>query len=205
MTPGLSLLLGVLALGPGVTPGLALLIGVLGLTALVRLGEVVVSRRRMQSRPEAVVREPALFPAMVVLHVGLLTLPLAEVVLLERPFVPAFAAGAGAVLLLALALRIWTLRTLGRAWNVRVVTPDADAVVTTGPYAWIRHPNYLVVILEIAALPLLHTAWITALALSLLNALVLTRRIQTEEAALATLPAWRDAFADKERLIPGLL
>lgn len=184
---------------------LAAFLGLLGLIALVRLGEVVVSRRRLRERPEALVAEPGLFPLMVALHVGLIALPALEVIGLERPFRWPLAAGAGAVLGLATLLRVWTLRTIGRAWNVRVVVPEEATIVTTGPYRWIRHPNYLVVILEIASLPLLHGAWISALGLSLLNAAVLARRIRTEEAALNELPAWREAMAGKKRLIPGVL
>lgn len=141
---------------------------------------------------------------MVLLHVGLLTAPCVEVWLLERPLIPALAIGAAVVLVLATVLRVLTLRALGRAWNVRVVVPEEGAVVTSGPYRWIRHPNYLVVILEILALPLLHTAWVSALALSALNAVVLWRRIRTEEAALSQLPTWREAMADRKRLIPGV-
>ncbi len=177
-------------------------LAVLALVALQRLGELVVSRRRLEARPELLVREPGLFPLMVVLHAGLLVAPAAEVLLADRPFLPLLAAAAALVLALATALRVWTLRTLGRAWNVRVVVPDA--VVTSGPYAWIRHPNYLVVVLELAAIPLLHSAWLSALGLSLLNAAVLARRIRTEEAALMQLPAWREAMASKARLLPGL-
>jgi methyltransferase len=168
----------------------------------VRLGELVVSARRARARGRELISEPALFPLMVLLHAGFLSLPWLEVLWLKRPFVPALAAGAGAVFLGATALRIWTLRTLGGAWNVRVLVPDA--VVTGGPYAWIRHPNYLVVILEIAALPLIHTAWASALALSALNGFVLWRRIRTEEAALGELEGWREAFADKKRFLPGV-
>lgn len=177
----------------------------LGATGLMRLIELAVSVRRMRARPGAVIAEPALFPAMALLHTGLVAAPLAEVVLLDRPFTPWLAAVAGAILLIATALRVWTLRTIGRAWNVRVVTPDADAVVTDGPYRFIRHPNYLVVILEIAALPLIHGAWMSALALSALNAAVLYARIRTEEAALMQLPRWREAMRDRARLIPGVL
>ena len=86
-----------------------------------------------------------------------------------------------------------------------MVAPPKDGIATTGPYRWIRHPNYLVVVLEIAALPLLHGAWISCLALSALNAAVLAVRIPTEEAVLMRNPTWRSGFADKARLIPGLL
>jgi methyltransferase len=178
----------------------ALLLG----TGAMRLVELVVSRRRMAARPGAVVAEPALFPAMALLHAGLVFLPLVEVVALDRPFVPWLAGLAAGVLVLATTLRIWTLSTLGKVWNVRVVPPPPDQVVTGGPYRFIRHPNYLCVILEIAALPLLHDAWLSALVLSAWNAGVLAVRIPTEEAALSKLDAWRAAFADKPRFVPFL-
>lgn len=183
----------------------AAFLGLMGFVAATRLFELVVSAPRLRARRHAVVAEPGLFPLMVLLHTAVVVGPPAEVLLLDRPLVPPLFAASALVLCAALALRIWTLRTIGRAWNVRVVTPEEDAVVTTGPYAWIRHPNYLVVILELAALPLLHTAWASALALSALNALVLARRITTEERALATSPRWRAAMAGKPRLVPGVL
>lgn len=176
----------------------------LATTGLMRLGEVAVSVRRMRERPDDVVAEPWLFPWMVVLHIGLVFAPLAEVVWLERPVLPLLTGFAVVLLVLATGLRIWTLSTIGYAWNVRVVEPPADRIATGGPYAWIRHPNYLVVILEILALPLLHTAWIAALGLSTLNAVVLYQRIRTEEAVLARNPAWRAAFDGRARLLPGL-
>ncbi len=179
----------------------ALLLG----TGLMRLVELVVSVRRMKDKPAAVVSEPWLFPLMATLHTGLVFGPIAEVWFWERPFLPAVGAAAIAVLVLATVLRVWTLRTIGAAWNVRVVAPDEDLVVTSGPYAFIRHPNYLVVILEIVALPLVHTAWLSAIALTLLNAVVLMQRIRTEEAMLSQIPAWREAFANRARLIPGVL
>lgn len=108
---------------------------VLAAVALHRIGELVVSRRRARARPGALVAEPGLFPAMVLLHVGVIVAPLAEVLLLRRPVVPALLVAAVALFAAATALRVWTLRTIGQAWNVRVVTPDEDAIVTGGPYA----------------------------------------------------------------------
>jgi methyltransferase len=177
---------------------------VIAAVGVLRLVELAVSWARIRRRPDALVAEPGLFPLMALLHVALVALPLAEVLVLERPFVPALAAGAGAVLAAATALRVWTLRTIGRAWNVRVVRPAPGTVATRGPYRFVRHPNYLCVILEIAALPLLHTAWTSALVLTVWNALVLSRRIRTEEAELDRLPEWRAAFAGRARLFPGL-
>jgi methyltransferase len=174
-------------------------------TGLMRLVELAVSVRRLRERPEEVVAEPRLFPVMAVLHLALVVAPMGEVLYAERPFVPWMAGAAGLVLVLATALRIWTLRTIGGAWNVRVVRPEDAAIATAGPYAYIRHPNYLCVVLEIAALPLLHTAWISAIALSVGNAAVLYVRIRNEEAMLMQIDAWREAFAGRARLIPGVL
>jgi methyltransferase len=185
-------------------PALVVFASLLACTGGMRIAELAVSSRRAGRRAERVVREAWLFPLMALLHAGLVAGPLVEVVVLGRPFLPLLSLAAGLVLLGATALRVWTLRTLGRSWNVRVVVPDDPAVVSGGPYAWIRHPNYLVVILEIAALPLLHTAWIAAVSLSALNAFVLYHRVRTEEAALSQLPTWRDAMASKKRFIPGV-
>ncbi|MBX2799318.1 MAG: hypothetical protein KTR31_16705 [Myxococcales bacterium] len=179
-------------------------VAVLLATGVMRLVELGVSVRRLAARRDALVQEPQLFPAMAGLHAALIVGPIAEVVWLGRLFTWTVAGPALALLVLATLLRIWTLFTIGGAWNVRVVKPEDDAVAVGGPYRLIRHPNYLCVILEIAALPLLHTAWISAVVLSLWNAAVLAVRIRTEEATLRQLPAWREAFAHKARFIPGL-
>lgn len=169
-----------------------------------RLGELWVSVGRMRARPDRVVAEPWLFPWMALLHAGLVFAPIAEVWFLQRGWSPPVLGASVAVLGLATGLRIWTLTTIGRSWNVRVVRPAEDAIATGGPYHFIRHPNYLCVILEIAALPLLHGAWLSAIGLSALNAVVLWFRIRTEEAELMQIPAWRAAFGQRARLLPGV-
>jgi methyltransferase len=177
---------------------------VLAAVGALRLGELALSVARIRRRPEALVGEPGLFPAMALLHAAVVTLPLLEVAWLDRPFRPWLAIGAASVLVVATALRIWTLATIGRAWNVRIVRPEPGAIATGGPYRFVRHPNYLCVVLELAALPLLHGAWVSAIVLSAWNAAVLHRRIRNEEAALAQITEWRNAFADRPRLFPGL-
>ena len=183
-------------------PLLIVFAGLLLATGVMRLVEAAVSARRIRAGACAPVTEPWLFPLMVMLHAGLVVVPLLEVLWLERSFRPGLALAAGVVFALAGGLRVWTLGTLGRAWNVRILLPRPEDVVVTGPYAWIRHPNYLAVILEIASLPLLHTAWISSLSLTALNAFVLYHRIRTEEAQLDSLPAWREAMANRARLLP---
>jgi methyltransferase len=173
-------------------------------TGAMRLVELAVSVRRQRARPDAVVAEGGLFAAMAALHAALVVLPLAEVWLRAPPFDPRLGAAAGALLVVATALRVWTLRTIGGSWNVRIVRPEATGIATTGPYRWVRHPNYLCVAMELLALPLLHGAWLSAAVLGLWNAAVLAVRIRNEEAVLATIPAWRAAFADRARLLPGV-
>lgn len=182
------------------------------LVAAQRLAELAVSRRnerRLRTRG-AVEAGSGHYPWMVALHTAFLVSCLAEVWLLGRPFVPWLAGPALAVLALASALRYWTLRTLGERWSTRVlVLPDAPPVVG-GPYRFLRHPNYLAVVLEIAALPLVHTAWATALLFSAANGFLLRLRIRTEEQALAggdpgstgSGSPYARAFAGRPRLIP---
>ena len=185
-------------------PAFVVFAAVLVVVAGQRLIEAIVSANRARRTPGAVVAEGWVFPMMVAVHLGLVSAPLLEVLLLERLFDWRVAGPAIVVLLLATLLRVWVLRTLGAAWNVRVIPPGDDAIVTSGPYRWVRHPNYSVVILEVAALPLLHSAWISALVLSALNGLVLARRINVEEAMLARSERWRTAMASRPRLVPRL-
>ena len=83
------------------------------------------------------------------------------------------------------AARLWVIASLGRYWTTRIVTVPGAPLVQRGPYRWIKHPNYLVVMAEIAVLPLAFGAWEIALLFSALNALLLCHRIRVEEAALA--------------------
>jgi methyltransferase len=105
----------------------------------------------------------------------------------DRPFVPWLGWPMVAVVLTTQALRWWCVATLGAQWNTRVIVVPDLPLVTDGPYRWLRHPNYLAVTLEVAALPLVHTAWVTAVVFSIANAILLLGwRIPVEERALAT-------------------
>ncbi|HKN96670.1 MAG TPA: isoprenylcysteine carboxylmethyltransferase family protein, partial [Pseudonocardiaceae bacterium] len=129
------------------------------------------------------------YPFMVALHTGLLVGSVLEVWLGHRPFVPALG---WPMLVLALgsqALRWWCVRTLGPQWNTRIIVVPNAGRVTTGPYRFLNHPNYVAVVVEGFALPLIHTAWLTALCFTVLNAILLTVRIRTENTALAAVGA----------------
>jgi methyltransferase len=81
-------------------------------------------------------------------------------------------------------LRFWSIRSLGRCWNTRIITVPSVKLVVQGPYRFIRHPNYTVVTIEFLAIPLLCGAYVTAAIFSLMNALILALRIPEEEQAL---------------------
>jgi methyltransferase len=157
--------------------------------AFERVAELVVSKRNLPwSRTQGGVEFGAAhYPAMVVLHTGLLVGCLAEVFWLHRPFIPALGWPMLAIVVGAQVLRWWCITTLGQQWNTRVVVIPGATRVSGGPYRLLSHPNYVAVIAEGIALPLVHTAWITALLFTVLNAVLLATRISTENKALASL------------------
>ena len=168
--------------------------------AAIRLRELAVSRSHERATG-GVPSAPQTYPLMVAAHVGLHTLPLLEVSghPRRRPDWRWAAVLAGAV-----GLRVWCIRSLGRQWNVRALVPRDLAPVETGPYRYVRHPNYVAVILEFLAVPLVAGAYLSAGLLSAVNAYVLYDRIRAEEALLDASPAYRKAFAGKARFLPGV-
>lgn len=160
------------------------------LVGLERVAELVVSvRNAAWSRSRGGVESgQGHYPFMVVLHTGLLAGALLEA-WLRRPSVPALLAWSMLVLVVvSQALRWWCITTLGHRWNTRVIIVPGLAPVRSGPYRLLPHPNYVAVVLEGLALPLVHAAWITAVVFTVLNAGLLAVRIRVEDAALATLP-----------------
>ncbi len=152
-----------------------------------RLVELVISRRNAawafaHGGVESARRQ---MPWMIALHGGLLAGAVAEVWLLGRPFIPALGWPMLVIALLCQAARYAIIGTLGRRWNTRVIVVPGMAAVRSGIYRWVRHPNYVVVAIEGVALPLVHTAWITAVVFTVLNAvLLLGFRIPAEDRAL---------------------
>jgi methyltransferase len=164
-----------------------LLIVVVGLE---RLAELVVSKRNAawsfaQGGVESGQRH---YVVMVVLHTGLLVGALVEVWLRQPAFVPALGWTMLALVLAAQALRWWCIVTLGHQWNTRVIVVPGLPRVTGGPYRFTSHPNYVAVVIEGFALPLVHSARITALVFTICNAVLLSVRIRVENQALASMP-----------------
>jgi len=159
------------------------------LVGLERLAELVVSKRNAAWSFERGGVESGFshYPFMVVLHTGLLLGALVEAYA-RRPDVPsALAWSMLVVVVLTQALRWWCIATLGRQWNTRVIVVPGLAPVHGGPYALMRHPNYVAVVVEGVALPLVHACWITAVVFTVLNAVLLTVRVRVENTALSSL------------------
>lgn len=174
--------------------------------ASLRLVELRISKRHqteMASRGAARVEEPR-FRWMVLLHTGVLVGAALEVVFLKRPLIPWLAGPMFGIFLAANAVRWWVIRSLGEHWNVQVVDSTRLGVVTSGPFRYVRHPNYAAVFAEMLALPLIHTAWITALAGTIAHVGVLAQRLATEERVLFANPDYRAAMTGKPRFLPGL-
>ncbi|WP_168582940.1 isoprenylcysteine carboxyl methyltransferase family protein [Gephyromycinifex aptenodytis] len=162
------------------------------LVGLERVAELILSRRNaawaLARGGQEYGRQH--YPAMVALHSGFLLAALIEVWFLGRAF-PWWGWCMLVLVVAAQALRWWCIATLGRRWNTRVIVVPGLPLIERGPYGVLRHPNYVAVVLEGFALPLVHGAWITALVFSTCNAALLRRRIQVENAALAQAPAAR--------------
>jgi methyltransferase len=177
------------------------------LLALCRLGELALARRnRLRLLAQgAFEAAPEHYRWMVLLHTAFLISAPAEVWLLHRPFLPPLAAAAALALAAAMALRFWVIATLKGRWTTRIVVLPGAPPITSGPYRFLRHPNYLAVAVETLALPLLHSAWWTATVFSTLNALLLRVRIAREEEALARSSSYAADFAGRPRLLPGTM
>jgi methyltransferase len=141
---------------------------------------------------------------MKLLHAAWFVGCIAEVWLLDRSFQPWLGGSMLALVAFAQGLRYWAIHSLGRRWNIAVIVmPQASEA--GGPYRWLRHPNYLAVVIEGFAVPLVHSAFVTALAFSALNAWLLRVRITCEEAALSRHSDYLRDFQQRPRFFPDLV
>jgi methyltransferase len=180
----------------------AVFLGFMGLLIAERLVELWLSKRNAarafaRGGVESGQRH---YQVMVAFHTLFLVACVAEVFGLGRPFPGlggwvALGAAVGAQ-----ALRYWAIATLGERWNSRIIVVPGLSPVTGGPYRYLKHPNYVAVVVELLAVPLIHGAWVTAAVFTLGNAALLFVRIRAEEAALGA--PWAQAFAERPRFIP---
>lgn len=179
----------------------------LALVGAGRILELWISRRHQKllfARGARILREPN-YPWMVFVHTAVLVAAGLEVILLQRPLIPALAISMSILFVLANALRWWVIRILGDHWNVQLVDSTRLGVVTGGPFRWVRHPNYVGVFVELVSLCLIHTAWMTAILTGVGYAMVLRSRLEIEDRALMADPEYRATMGDKPRFLPRLL
>jgi methyltransferase len=158
------------------------------LVGIERLVELVVSTRNATWSLEQGGFETGRehYPVMVVLHTGLLGGMLLEAWLVRPDVAPVLALTMTVLTVASQVLRWWCISTLGRRWNTRVIVVPGLPLVRSGPYRWLRHPNYVAVVVEGVALPLVHAAWLTAVVFTLANAALLAVRLRVENTALET-------------------
>lgn len=164
-----------------------LFLGVVALLGIQRLFELRLSGRNERIMRQRGGREHAheTYGSIVALHTLWFASMLLEVFLSRRKFRPRLAASALSVFATGQALRLTAIHTLGWRWSTRVMTVPGAALVRHGIYRHLRHPNYLGVALEIFAVPLLHSAYLTSLSFGVANLLLLRQRIRREEQAFA--------------------
>jgi methyltransferase len=177
----------------------------LALVGAFRLLELRISKRNqreMEARGARKAKDPV-YPWMVALHTGTLAACAGEVWALERLWPGAI--GWSAVLIWALSnvLRVWVIRTLAVHWNTQVMASAPLGVISSGPYRWIRHPNYVAVFFEMIAIPAIHGAWLTMIVTTVCHVAVLAARIRAEDRVLLADPEYRAAMGNKPRFLPG--
>jgi methyltransferase len=168
-----------------------------------RIGELLVARRnaRRALALGAVESGQRHYVVMVAVHALFPLACGAEVIAFQRSFPGALGFAALSLALAAQGLRWWVVATLGARWSTRIVVLPGSEPVTRGPFRFLRHPNYLAVMLEALAVPLIHGAWLSALVFSAANAALLAVRIPAEERALGA--RYAAAFAGRRRFLPG--
>jgi methyltransferase len=182
-----------------------LYLGLVALVAVERLVELRIAARNARRALERGGFEMGAghYRVMKVLHTAFLVACPLEVWAFGRPFVAALGLPMLGLLAGTMALRYWVVATLGDRWNTRVVVVPGERPIRRGPYRWLRHPNYVGVVVELAALPLVHMAWVTALVFGMANLALLRVRIRVEEAALAKWTPYEHDMQGTPRFLPG--
>lgn len=141
---------------------------------------------------------------MVLMHILFFFVLIFEKIIFQREHYPLWPL-LMAAFIFAQLVRIWALASLGRYWNTKIIVLPNVKVVRKGPYSYIKHPNYLVVSIELLVVPLLFGAYITAGLFTVLNLIMLSIRIPAEEKALKELTEYEGTFYGCNRFLPKLL
>jgi methyltransferase len=159
------------------------LVALVGMERILELGVSKRNQRWLEARG-AIEIGAQHYPRMVMMHLLFLCACVAEVWILQRPLHAGLAISMLGLLIGAMVVRYWVIATLGHRWTTRIFCLPGEPLIDSGPFRFLRHPNYAAVIVEIFALPLVHSAWLTAVVFSLANGLLLETRIRHEEAGL---------------------
>ncbi|MBT2695104.1 isoprenylcysteine carboxyl methyltransferase family protein [Bacillus sp. ISL-55] len=177
-----------------------------GLIILQRITELVIARKNEAWMKDqgAVEFGQGHYPAMVSIHTAFFISFILEVNLLGKnlsDYWPVLLA----LFIFTQTMRIWALASLGRFWNTKIIILPGANVIKRGPYKIIKHPNYLIVAIELIVIPLMFNAYITLAVFTLLNILILSIRIPAEEKALRELTKYESEFSKQGRFVPNLL
>lgn len=172
---------------------------------LQRLVELVIAKRneKWMINHGGIEVGQAHYRLMVSIHVLFFLVLMLEVNLLRRETSPIWP------LLLTMFIatqigRIWVIKSLGKYWNTKIIILPEGKVVKNGPYRFLKHPNYVIVTLELIIIPLMFQAFATAVLFTILNIFILSIRIPAEEKALLDLTEYGEAFHQQKRFIPTI-
>jgi methyltransferase len=168
---------------------------IIAIVIIQRLVELIIAKRNEKwMRSQGAFEAGAVhYPIMVTMHIAFFISLLIEVLVINKPLSP-FWIPLLSIFLIAQIARVWCLTSLGKFWNTKIIIlPGAD-VVKKGPYKFIRHPNYVIVATELLVLPLIFSAYFTAIVFSLLNLWMLSVRIPVEERELIEVTNYREEF-----------
>lgn len=181
--------------------------GIVTVMVLQRLLELQISQRNKKEifKRGGQERDTNSLGLVKLLQVSWCIAAISEVWLLDCPFIPVLGVVALAAVGLGQLLRYLSMRSLSWRWTLSIMTVPNLPVVDTGIYRYLRHPNWLGVILEIAALPLIHSAYLTAIVFTTVNAFLMSKRIQAEEKALSKDTNYASVFAERPRFVPAIL
>lgn len=159
---------------------------ILGILIIQRISELLIARRNESYVKAIGAREydRSGYRLIVLMHIGFFISLISEY-LFSNGNLNKFWITLLIIFILAQFLRYWAIGALGRNWNTKILVIPGTEPINRGPYKYVKHPNYIAVITEIAVIPLIFSCYFTAVVFSILNVLVLKRRIKIEEAALS--------------------
>jgi len=161
---------------------------IIAILAIQRLLELLIARRNEKYARAKGAREydEKGYKVIVLMHIAFFISLISEYIYLGKTL-SHYWAPLLIIFLLAQVLRYWAISSLGYYWNTKILITPKTSPINQGPYKYIRHPNYLAVVAEIAVIPLIFSCYLTAIIFTLLNFIALRRRIRIEEQALSTL------------------